>query len=85
MSDFEKNLDARLSRRLKAEDRYLSRLERREAAAERLVGELCRDGVVVWYIHQLTAKGLPTGRVVEFPGLRGHGEAIAYLLRNNYV
>lgn len=77
--------EARDRRRLRAEDRYLSRLEKREAAAERLVGELCRDGRTIPYINCLNAKGVPTGKTREFPGPTGLGQAISFLIRNNYV
>jgi len=40
----EQFLDNRISRRLKAEERALTRLEKREARAEKLVGTILRDG-----------------------------------------
>ncbi|WP_234053662.1 MULTISPECIES: hypothetical protein [unclassified Xanthobacter] len=81
----EMQFEARDLRRLKAEDRYLSRLEMREAAAEPLVGELCRDGLIIPYINVRNAKGVPTGKTREFPGPTGFGQAISFLIRNNYV
>ncbi|MFG1270805.1 hypothetical protein V5F40_22905 [Xanthobacter sp. DSM 14520] len=87
--DHEQRLDQHLAardlRRLKSEDRFLARVEKREAAAERLVGELCRDGRIVHYISCLSARGVPTGRTREFPGPAGFGQAISFLIRNNYV
>lgn len=81
----EMHLEARDRRRCKAEDRYLSRLEKREAAAERLVGELCRDGQTIHYINCRNAKGIPTGKTIEFPGFIGFGQAVSFLIRNAYV
>lgn len=86
--DFEKNLEAKQARRMHAEDRFLTRLEKREAAAEALVGELCKEGKTVYYINVLNKKGKYTGKIVEFAdpfAPSAFAEAIAYLLRNNYV
>jgi hypothetical protein len=77
----ERRLDAREARRLKAEDRFLGRLERREAQAERLIGELCREGRAAFYINLRDRSGRLTGKTKE----AAPGELIAYLLRNNYV
>lgn len=38
----ERHLNAREARRLKAEDRYLARMEKREAIAEKMIGTVCR-------------------------------------------
>ena len=40
MMDIERQLDARQSRRMKSEARYLDRLTKREIAAEAMIGEL---------------------------------------------
>ena len=68
-------LDARQSRRMAAQDRYLARLERREAAAEKLIGELVRDGMTVYYVWPQGGKY----REGE------HTALIAFLIRNRYV
>ena len=34
---------------MKAEGRMLDRMERREQAAESMIGELCRDGQTIFY------------------------------------
>jgi len=73
--NIERQLDANQSRRMKAEDRYLGRLERREAEAEKMIGELCRDGHTVHYVHPVG------GRYRE----GSHSELINFLIRNNYV
>lgn len=46
--DDHKQLEARQARRMKAEARFLERREKREQAAERMIGELCRDGKTVY-------------------------------------
>lgn len=82
MYDFERNLEAKHTRRLKAEDRYLTRLEAKEAKAEALVGELVRNGETVYYINLSDRAGRPTGKTLEnassYP-------LVEYLIRNHYV
>lgn len=68
----EQQLNARESRRLAAEDRYLERIERREAAAEKMIGELSSGKLYVWPAG---------GRYRE--GTRS--ELISYLVRNRHV
>ncbi|AGR48075.1 hypothetical protein PHIM7_345 [Sinorhizobium phage phiM7] len=81
----ERHLNAREARRLAAEDRYLTRLEKREREAEALVGELCREGKTIYYTNIKTKTGKFTGKIKEFTGPTAFGEAIVYLIRNNYV
>jgi hypothetical protein len=71
----EARLDARMGRRLAAEDRALARLERREARAAALIGEVVRDGKPVYYVMTRA------GRVREGTRI----DLIAFLLRNFYV
>lgn len=80
--DTERFLDMREKRRFAADDRAIDRLERLEAEAEKLVGELVRDGKTVYYINVLKKDGTPTGRTKEFANNVG---AIQYLIRNRYV
>lgn len=79
--DIHQQLEARQSRRMAAEDRYLTRMEKREAQAEQLIGELCREGKTVYYINRRTDNGALMGKTRE--GTRS--ELIAFLLRNNYA
>lgn len=72
-------LDTRELRRLRAEHRYLCKIERLERKAEPLIGELLRDGATVYYIN-LTP--LRAGRVKESTR---YYELIDYLIRNKYV
>jgi hypothetical protein len=75
MFDIDRHLDARQSRRMAAEHRYLTRMERRESDAERMIGELCRNGRAVFYI-------MPAG------GRYREGtfsELVAFLIRNRYA
>ena len=78
-------MDARQNARMKADDKFLTREERRGNEAERLVGELCREGKTVYYINIAKADGTLTGKTKEFAGPLGWGQAISYLTRNNYV
>lgn len=73
--NIDRHLEARQSRRMAAEDRFLGRIERREAAADQMIGELCREGKTVLYVWP------QGGRYRE--GERG--ELISFLTRNNYV
>ena len=75
MQTLEQFLDNRVSRRLKAEERALTRLEKREARAEKLIGSIVREGEEVNYIFPQGGK-YKEGR---------HFELVAFLVRNNYV
>lgn len=68
-------LDAKFARRMKAEDRYLERLEKREEAAEQRIGELCRNGKTVYYVWPVG------GRYRE----GSWNDLVAFLIRNNYA
>lgn len=68
----EQHLDARQARRMKAEDRFLARLEKREAAAEAMIGELSSGKHYVYPVGGKYREGT-------------HGELISFLLRNNYA
>lgn len=80
--DYDRHLEGRQVRRMKEEDRFLDKLERRERAAEQMIGELCREGRTVFYINERSRSGTLTGRVREF-GQRWL--ATDFLLRNNYA
>ena len=75
MQNIEQFLESRVSRRIKAGDRALTRLEKREARAEKLVGTILRDGQEVSYIYPQGGK-YKEGR---------HFDLVAFLVRNNYV
>ncbi|MHC2876632.1 hypothetical protein ACUXLG_005675 [Ralstonia sp. 121560039-2] len=75
MDSIYQHLEARQRRRLAAEHRFLCRMEKREAAAEKMIGELVRDGKEVLYVWP------QGGKYRE----GSHGELIAFLLRNNYA
>jgi hypothetical protein len=46
--NIDQHIDARQSRRMAAQDRYLTRLEKREAAASKMIGELSSGKCYVW-------------------------------------
>lgn len=54
--DFERNLEAKLSRRDKADDRYLAKIERKSQIADTMIGMLMRDGKEVYYIFPVGGK-----------------------------
>ena len=66
-------LDARLSRRLKAEERYLERISRREEKAIEMIGELSSGK---FYIFPVGGKFRESSSRVEL---------IDFLVRNRYV
>jgi hypothetical protein len=68
-------LDARQSRRMHAEHRYLVRLERREAQAQKMIGELMREGKTVYYVAPIG------GQYRE----GSYAELVNFLIRNHYV
>ena len=71
----EHQLEARQARRMKAEGRMLDRMERREQAAESMIGELCRDGQTIYYVWPQGGKY----REGSF------GELVNFLTRNRYA
>lgn len=73
--DFERNLEAKQARRMHAEDRYLARMEKREAVAATMIGELCREGRTVFYVYPAGGKY----REGSF------GELIAHLIARRYA
>lgn len=70
-----------MNRRLREEDAFIGKLEKKTAEAEKLIGTLIRDGKEVFYINVLTRDGNFTGRTKE--GL--FTELIDYAIRNHYV
>jgi hypothetical protein len=73
MQNLDAHLDAREARRLKAEDRYLARLEKREEEAARQIGEL-NSGK--YYVYPVGGK---------YKESENFYELVAYLIRNNYA
>lgn len=69
-------LDARYARREKAMDRYLTRLEKREAVAEQQVGTLCREGREVFYVYPVGGK---------YRESDSQQTLIDFLIRNHYA
>lgn len=76
MYNFERNLEAKQTRRMKAQDRFLSREEKREASAEKMIGELCRKGETVYYVFPVGGKYKESSSFFEL---------VDYLKRNRYV
>jgi len=79
--ELEALLNAKSNRRVAAEDRYIDRIEKKEAAAENLIGEINRDGKMVSYINQIDRNGRFTGKIIEGSKL----ELVRYCIRNHYV
>lgn len=79
---YDRHLVARNNRRLAAEDRYLGRMEKKEAAAEKLIGELVRGGETVFYVNCLDRRGRPTGKTRESAS---QYELVSFCVRNHYV
>lgn len=75
-------VEANHNRRMANQHRHLVRMERLEALAEPMVGELCREGATVYYINMMDRKGNYTGKTKES---RSHYELVSYLIRNGYV
>ena len=77
----EKMLTGKMNRRIAAEDRYMDRIEKKEAAAETLIGEINKNGKTVSYINQIDRSGRFTGKTIEGSKM----ELVQYCIRNNYV
>lgn len=65
-------LNARQSRRMAAQERYLDRIEKREAEAEKMIGELSSGKCYVFPVGGKYREGT-------------RGELVAFLIRNNYA
>jgi hypothetical protein len=76
IESIEKELDAREKRRFKADERAHEMMERQMENCEYLIGELCREGMTIYYVIT------KAGKVKEFSG---RVEACDYLIRNSYV
>jgi hypothetical protein len=76
MQNIEAQLEARQSRRMASEDRFLAREDRRWSKAEPMIGELCKEGRTVYYVY-------PVGGKYKEAATRS--ELVAYLIRNRYV
>ena len=72
MTDLNKSLDARQSRRMFAQDRYLTRIEKREAEADKMIGELSSGKCYIWPIGGKYREGERT-------------DLISFLIRNRYA
>jgi hypothetical protein len=72
---YDRFLDGRESRRLKQDAHNLDKLDRQMAAAEAMIGELCKEGKQVFYIYPVG------GKYREGP----RHELIDFLIRNRYV
>ena len=77
----EKMLTGKMNRRIATEDRYMDRIEKKEAAAETLIGEINRNGKTISYINQIDRSGRFTGKTIEGSKM----ELVRYCIRNNYV
>ena len=77
----ETEMNARISRRNSSEDRFISRIESKENAAESLIGEINRDGKTVSYINQIDWSGRFTGKTIEGSRIN----LVSYCIKNKYV
>jgi hypothetical protein len=71
--NIEQQLEATQNRRMAAQDRALARLEKREAAAEKMIGELSSGK---FYVYPLGGK---------YRESTSQYELIGFLIRNNYA
>jgi hypothetical protein len=70
--DLDRYLDGMQSRRMKAEDRFLARDEKRRAEAHKMIGELLNDRFYVFPIGGKYREGT-------------YAEMVNYLMRNRWV
>lgn len=70
--NIDQQLNASQSRRMAAQDRHLARMEKREAAAEKMIGELASGKCYVFPIGGKYREG-------------DRYDLIAYLIRNKYA
>ena len=70
--NIDQQLNAKQSRRMSAQTRYLTRLEKRETAASKMIGELNSGKCYVWPVGGKYREG-------------NRADLITFLVRNNYV
>lgn len=70
--NIDEKIDRSIAAKMRRDERNAEALERREAAAERQIGELCREGRPVYYVHPVGGQYREGTRV----------ELVSYLLRN---
>ena len=68
-------LEGNQNRRMANEARFIDRISKREDAAEKMVGELCRNGKPVFYVSPIGGKYREGKR----------SELVAFLVRNSYA
>ncbi len=68
----DQQLNATQSRRMAAQDRYLTRIDRRETAAAKMIGELSSGKCYVWPVGGKYREG-------------NRADLISFLVRNNYA
>jgi hypothetical protein len=81
LRDDDASLDRRVNAMLRRDAKAFERQVAREDAADRLVGELCREGKVIFYVNLRDRSGRLTGKTKEDTRLN----LVAYLIRNRYV
>lgn len=70
--NIDQRLDASQARRMASDARYLARIEKREAAADKMIGELSSGKCYVWPVGGKYHEG-------------SRADLIAFLIRNRYV
>lgn len=70
--NIQQQLEANQNRRMQAQDRFLNRLEKREEAAEKMIGELSSGKFYAWPIGGKYREGTQY-------------DLVQYLIRNNYA
>jgi len=70
--NIDRQLEARQSRRMAAQDRYLTRIEKREAAAAQMIGELSSGKCYVFPVGDKYREG-------------NRADLIEFLIRNKYA
>lgn len=70
--NYEAQQDAKQARRMHSQDRYLTRLEKREAQADKMIGELASGKCYVFPVGGKYREGT-------------RGELVAFLIRNRYA
>lgn len=70
--DIEQQLNANHARRMAAQDRYLARIEKREADAEAMIGELSSGKCYVFPVGGKYREG-------------DRADLVSFLIRNNYA
>jgi len=75
MKNIHQQLEGNQNRRMASQSRFLDKIDSREENAEKMLGQLVREGKIIYYAWPQGGRYCEGGRL----------ELVAFLIRNNYA